>query len=124
MKETGKEFFTYSVIGIANTLVHWQLFFVCREFFHATQATSNTVAFIIAASGSFYLNAFFNFALPASLSRYAIFILCMGGLNWGIGRLADSWQLPGLITVSISSIVSLIIGFGVAKWLVFRRKAS
>jgi len=121
MTKTGQAFFTYGVIGIANTLIHWQLFFVFRELFHTTQATGNVLAFLIAASGSFYLNAFFNFAVPASLLRYATFMLCMGGLSWGVGNVADQWQWPGLATVSLFSIVSLLVGFALANWLVFRK---
>lgn len=120
MTPTGNAFFTYSVIGVANTLVHWQLFFVFREMFHATQATSNVLAFLIAASGSFYLNALFSFAMPASLKRYAVFMMCMGSLCWVIGTVADGWQLPGLLTVAVFSGVSLVIGFALSKWLVFR----
>lgn len=123
MTHTGKEIFTYSMIGIANTLVHWQVFFVFREMFHATHATSNALAFLMAASGSFYLNALFSFAMPASLKRYAVFMMCMGSLSWGIGTVADRWQLPGLLTVAVFSAVSLVIGFALSKWLVFRGDA-
>jgi putative flippase GtrA len=123
MTHTGKELFTYSMIGIANTLVHWQVFFVFREMFHATHATSNALAFLMAASGSFYLNALFSFAMPASLKRYAVFMMCMGSLSWGIGTVADHWQLPGLLTVAVFSAVSLVIGFALSKWLVFRGDA-
>lgn len=58
--------------------------------------------------------------MPASLGRYLMFMMCMGNLSLAVGALADRWQLPGIITLLGFSVVSLIIGFLLSKWLVFR----
>ncbi len=66
MNRLWKGFSSYTVIGIANTVIHWQLFFVFRAAFEFSQAMSNLFAFCVAASFSFYMNALYTFAMPAS----------------------------------------------------------
>jgi putative flippase GtrA len=41
---------SYTVIGVANTLIHWQIFFLLSVGFGLTQAASNLAAFCVAAS--------------------------------------------------------------------------
>ncbi|RMP59040.1 hypothetical protein ALQ18_00103 [Pseudomonas marginalis pv. marginalis] len=124
MNSAWKGFSSYTVIGVANTLIHWQLFFVLRGAFDLSQATSNLVAFCTAASFSFYVNALYTFATPASLPRYLVFMLCMGGLSLGVGVLADHWRVPGFVTVVVFSLISLVCGFFLSKWVVFRERAQ
>lgn len=123
-KKIWKGFSSYTMIGIANTLIHWQLFFVLRAAFGVSQAFSNFLAFCAAASFSFYANALFTFAMPASLGRYLTFMMCMGSLSLAVGGLADHWHLPGIVTVVVFSLTSLIVGFLLSKWLVFRVRES
>lgn len=123
MARLWKGFSTYTVIGIANTVIHWQLFFVLRAAFEFSQALSNFLAFCAAATFSFYVNAMFTFAMPASVARYVLFMLSLGGLALAVGWLADHWRLPGIVTVAVFSLISLVCGFALAKWLVFRQRA-
>lgn len=122
MTRLWKGFSSYTVIGVANTLIHWQLFFVLRTAFDLSQAASNFLAFCTAASFSFYVNAIYTFAMPASLARYLWFMACMGGLSLGVGGLADRWRLPGIVTVVVFSLVSLVCGFLLSRWWVFRER--
>ncbi len=117
-----KGFSSYAVIGIANTVIHWQLFFVCRTAFEFSQALSNFVAFCMAASFSFYMNTLYTFSLPASWLRYLAFMVCMGGLSLLVGALADRWHLPGLVTVAVFSALSLVCGFLLSRHVVFRER--
>ncbi|MBN2990426.1 GtrA family protein [Pseudomonas cedrina subsp. fulgida] len=114
-------FSSYTVIGIANTVIHWQLFFVFRAAFDLSQAASNLFAFCVAATFSFYMNALYTFAMPASWPRFGVFMLCMGALSLGVGWLGDRWHLHGLITVLGFSLVSLVCGFLLSRWVVFRQ---
>lgn len=120
MTRLGKEFPIYSLIGVANTLIHWQLFFVFRAAFDLSQASSNFLAFCVAASFSFYLNAIFTFAMHASLGRYLLFMACMGTISLALGWLGDCWGWPGMVTVLLFSLTSLVCGFLLSKWVVFR----
>lgn len=120
MTRLWKGFSSYTVIGVANTVIHWQLFFVLRAMCELSQAWSNFFAFCVAASFSFYVNAMFTFAMPASLPRYGLFMLCMGGLSLCVGWLADHWRTPGIVTVLVFSVASLVCGFLLSRWVVFR----
>ncbi|TFY88041.1 GtrA family protein [Pseudomonas nabeulensis] len=120
MPRLWKGFSSYTVIGIANTVIHWQLFFVFRTAFEHSQTASNFLAFCVAASFSFYVSALYTFALPASLGRYLQFMLCMGALSLAVGWLADRWHLPGIITVVVFSLLSLVCGFLLSRLIVFR----
>ncbi len=120
MSRFWKGFSKYTVTGIANTLIHWQLFFVFRAAFEFGQALSNLLAFGAAATFSFYVNALYTFAMPVSLNRYLLFMTGMGGLALAVGWLGDRVHLPGLVTVAVFSLLSLVCGFLWSKWLVFR----
>lgn len=124
MARLWKGFSSYTVIGIANTLIHWQLFFVFRVALDLSQAMSNFFAFCVAASFSFYVNAIYTFAMSASLARYLVFMACMGALSLGVGWLADRWGMPGIVTVMVFSVVSLVCGFLLSRWVVFRERGQ
>ena len=124
MTRLWKGFSSYTLIGIANTVIHWQLFFMFRAGFELNQALSNLLAFCVAASFSFYINALFTFDSPVSWGRYLMFMACMGGLSLAVGKIADNWNLPGIVTVVVFSLISLVLGFVLSKWLVFRVRAS
>ncbi|OPA93424.1 sugar translocase [Pseudomonas fluorescens] len=120
MSRLWKGFSSYTVIGVANTVIHWQLFFVFRTAFELSQAVSSLLAFCIAASFSFYANALYTFAAPTTVPRYVLFLLCMGSLSVSVGWLADRWHLPGIVTVMVFPLVSLVCGFLLSRWVVFR----
>lgn len=124
MTRLWKGFSSYTVIGIANTLIHWQLFSCSRPHWRTSQAVSNVLAFCVAASFSFYVNAIYTFAMPPSLPRYALFMACMGGVSLGVGWLADRWQVPGILTVAVFSLISLVCGFLLSRWVVFRERGQ
>jgi putative flippase GtrA len=120
MNKTWQEFATYAVIGIANSVIHWQLFFISRNAFELSQALSNFLAFCAAASFSFYANSLYTFEANASMARYLVFMASVGAISLGIGALADHWQWPGLVTLTMFSGISLIVGFLISKWLIYR----
>ena len=51
-------------------------------------------------------------------------MLCMGVVSLAVGWLADRWRLPGLVTVVAFSLVSLVCGFLLSKWVVFRERGQ
>ncbi len=124
MTRLWKGFSSYTVIGIANTVIHWQLFFVFRAALDLSQVVSNVLAFCVAASFSFYVNAIYTFSTPPSLPRYTLFIACMGSVSLGVGWLADRWQAPGIITVMVFSLISLVCGFLLSRCVVFRERGQ
>ncbi|MEO6675732.1 MAG: GtrA family protein [Pseudomonas sp.] len=120
MKALWKGFSTYTVVGLANTLIHWQLFFVLTTAAEFSQAASNFAAFCVAASFSFYVNALYTFDARVSVFGYLLFIGVMGIMSYGIGHMADTWRLHGLVTVTTFSLLSLMSGFFFSKFVLFR----
>ncbi|GAB6407094.1 GtrA family protein [Pseudomonas sp. MHK4] len=122
MRLSYKGLSSYCVIGVANTLIHWQIFFLLSVAFGLTQAASNLAAFCVAASFSFYMNALYTFDAKASFGGYLLFMLAMGALSLGVGHVGDVWRLHGLLTVVLFSALSLVFGFLFSKYVVFRER--
>lgn len=120
MKALWKEFSTYAVIGVANTLIHWQLFYVLTTAAELSQAVSNFSAFCVAASFSFYVNALYTIDSKTSIPAYLALMGGMGLLSYGIGHVADVLDWPGVLTVTLFSLLSLMCGFFFWKFVVFR----
>jgi putative flippase GtrA len=120
MKMSWKGFSSYAVVGVANTLIHWQLFFVLTTAADFDQAASNFAAFCVAASFSFYVNALYTFDAQLSILRYLLFVFVMAVLSYCIGLLADAWRIPGLATVTLFSLLSLMAGAFFLKFFMFR----
>ncbi|MEX3773620.1 GtrA family protein [Pseudomonas sp. MYb118] len=111
MKAFWKGFASYAVIGLANMLIHWQVFFVLTTAAELNQALGNFLAFCVAASFSFYVNALYTFDARVSVLRYLLFVGLMGAMSFGIGFAADSWGIRRLVTVATYSLLSLLLGF-------------
>ena len=122
MRLSWKGFSSYTVIGVANTLIHWQIFFLLSVAADFSQAISNLAAFCVAASFSFYMNALYTFDAKATPGGYLLFLGGMGALSLGVGHLGDVWKLHGLLTVAIFSALSLVFGFLFSKYVVFRER--
>lgn len=120
MKAIWRVFLTYSLVGLANTLVHWQIFFVLRVAMGLDQSISNLAAFCVAASFSHYLNALYTFEVRMSATGYVFFLCAMGTLSFTVGYLGDRWRLHGLLTVAVFSLLSLVFGFLLSRFVVFR----
>jgi len=122
MRLLWKEFSSYTVIGVAHTLIHWQIFFLLSVAAGFSQAVSNLAAFCVAASFSFYMNALYTFEAKGSVGGYLLFLLAMGGVSLGVGHAGDVWRFHGLLTVALFSALSLVFGFLFSKYVVFRER--
>ncbi|MDP9710512.1 UNVERIFIED_ORG: putative flippase GtrA [Pseudomonas fluorescens] len=119
-----KGFPAQTAIGLAATLVHWQVFFVLTSAVQLDQAASNFAAFCIAASFAFYMNALYTFETGTSVLAYLMFISVMGALSYGTGVIADAWSLPGLVTVSVFSLLDLLLGYCFFRFVLFRGRQA
>ena len=119
MKALWKEFSTYAVVGVANTLIHWQLFYVLRTAAEWTQAASNVSAFCVAAAFSLYVHALYTFDAKYSVLRYLVYLCFMGVMSFVVGHFADVWNLHGLVTVATFSFLSLICGWLFSRFFLF-----
>lgn len=120
MKALWKGFSTYAVVGLANTLIHWQIFYVLSTAAELSQAASNLAAYCVAATFSFYVNTLYTLDNKSSVVAYLLFIGFMGVMSYGVGLLGDLWQLHGLATVSLFSLLCLVCGFFFSNFVLLR----
>ena len=69
MKPLEKEFASYVLIGLFNTLIHGVVFLALHTGLVLNQAYSNLCAFAVAVTFSFYANARYTFNAQRSWSR-------------------------------------------------------
>ncbi|MBH3405268.1 GtrA family protein [Pseudomonas glycinae] len=122
MRILWKGFPAQTAIGLAATLVHWQIFFVLSSAVQLDQAASNFAAFCVAASFAFYMNALYTFETGTSVLAYLMFMSVMGVLSYGVGVFADSRNLPGLVTVSGFSLMNLLLGYCFFRFVLCRER--
>lgn len=120
MKALWKGFSTYAVVGLANTLIHWQIFYVLSIAAELSQAVSNFSAYCVAATFSFYVNSLYTLDSKVSMFWYVLFIGFMGVMSYGVGRLGDVYRLHGLVTVISFSLLCLVCGFFFSKFVLLR----
>ncbi|WMN68130.1 GtrA family protein [Vibrio parahaemolyticus] len=80
------------------------------------------VAFSIAVSCSYLLNAKFTFKAQYKPAEYAVYVLFMGFLSYLIGSFGDYLMLPSLISLITFSALSLVIGYRFSKFLFKKEK--
>lgn len=114
-----KQFSLYTLIGIANTAVHWLVFALFYSF-EFTQATSNLVGFLAASLFSFIVNSKITFKTELNLKRYLLFMLGMAVISIAVGYMGDVMNLHPIITLVLFSLISLVVGFLWSKFFVFK----
>ena len=116
------KFFRYAVVGCGNTLVHWLCFAVLLHLTRS-QAISNLLACLIAASFSFIMNARFTFQARLSGRKYIAFLAGMAGISFSTGLAGDLCALHPLFTLIIFSVICFVLGFLYSSYFVFRSDA-
>lgn len=114
-------FSRYATVGVLNTLVHWVVFFGLMGLLAMSTAWANLLAFCVAVTFSFFMNARFTFSTQATGKRYLLFIVFMGALSFGIGWLTDQLRLSPLVALVSFSLLSLVLGFLYSRYIVFTK---
>lgn len=114
------EFLRYGVVGIANTAVHAVVFFSLVSLLTLSQALGNCIAFFVAVTVSFFLNAHFTFRQRPTLSKFVRMTAVMALLSYASGRVGDVLSLNPVVTFLIWSAVSYVAGFLLTRYFVFR----
>lgn len=112
----------YVSISVLNTAVHWSVFFFLLYSATLNQAWSNFIAYMFAATFSFYANARFTFKAKISKRRYLSFVSFMAVLSFVMGNVADGVGMMPLVTMLLFSFVSLVLGFSYSHLVVFRER--
>lgn len=115
-----KDFSALLVIALVNGLIHWQIFFVFYSAAGLSQATSNLVAFCVAAAFSFYVNVLYIFEPGEPWRGYMLLNGLMGALSYGLGSIGDSLQSLAWMAVASYSLLGLAMGYGFFRFRSFR----
>ncbi|WLG26000.1 GtrA family protein [Pseudomonas lurida] len=110
----------YATVGVLNTAVHWLVFLLTFYVIGFEQSVSNFIAFCVAVSFSFVVNARFTFKRKATGVMYVAYIVFMGCLSLLVGAISDFFQFIPLMTLIVFSVVSLVVGFLFSKFIIFR----
>lgn len=116
-----KFFSKYTTIGILNTLIHWIMFAIFYRFI-ADQAICNFLAFCVAVTFSFIVNAKFTFNAQPTKYGYLQYVSIMASLSYIVGYILKNTNLPAIATPIIFSMISLIVGFFFSYFIIFRSK--
>ena len=112
----------YASISVMNTVVHWSVFFFLLYGATLNQAWSNFIAYLMAVTFSFFVNARFTFRARASKRRYLFFVSFMLVLSFVMGNFADEVGLEPLLTLVLFSLFSMVVGFSYSHLVVFRER--
>lgn len=112
-------FLRFMSVGVVNTAIHW-LSFALFVWFGCSQALANLMAFCLAVTFSFFVNARWTFGSQASAFRYMLYVGFMGTLATTVGWAADTTHLPALITLIGFSAISLVCGYAYSRFVVFK----
>lgn len=112
-------FAKYLTVGMVNTLIHWVTFFIALSM-GLMQSTANLIAFSMAVTFSFFVNARWTFEQQATAWRYILYVVFMGAMAFSVGYLADRLGLYPIITLVTSSAISLVCGFLFSRFVIFK----
>ena len=127
-REVALKAFSFAVVGLVNSVVDFGVFSIGYYAFGWPIIAANTMAWVVAVSGSYVLNAKITFAHESGrklgLRRYFGFALSQ--LAGFLGNTATVWCLVELLHVpawaaKVAAIaVSFAINFSLSHFLVFR----
>ncbi len=112
------QFMRYALVGLLNTGIHWGTFAATLPFTEH-QGTSNAISFCIAATFSYFCNAKFTFQAKPTGSRYFLFLAVMGLISYGTGYFAQQANLHPLVTLTLFTGISFVLGFLFSRFIVF-----
>ena len=109
----------YASVGVFNTMIHW-LVFAFLYSLGSSQSISNFVAFLVAVTFSFFVNAKFTFKAKVTSKKYLMYTVFLGTVSILMGKISDVIHLNPLFTLVLFSGTSLVIGFLYSRYVVFK----
>lgn len=122
MKQTLKEFFSYNLVGIVNTLFGFSLIFTLM-FLGISAVVANAIGYFFGAILSYYLNKKYTFKSKDNSHREAIKFFMVLGVSYLLNFLTLQWLLESInhyYAQLVSAIVYTLSSFILAKFFVFK----
>jgi putative flippase GtrA len=117
----------FALVGVANTTVDVAAFWILAALLGMPALLANVISFSLGALNSFVLNALVTFRHRTTQRRYSsqrlfaftvVTLVCLG-LSTLVLALALPF-LPSLAAKLVSVVATLVCGYALNSWLVFR----
>lgn len=73
MKETGREFLRFIIIGVVNTINYYVVYLLLHLVFNVYYMAAHITAFIVSLVVSFFLNTYFTFKVKPTWGKFLKF---------------------------------------------------
>jgi putative flippase GtrA len=124
---TVRRFGRFSVVGVANTLIHMMVAWGLVWGLNSPLLTANTIAFFVANLISFVANARLTFGTAVAWRRYPRFLMVSLTSLLASSVLVALAGLVGihyLLAIAASALLSAALGFALSRSFVFLRQDS
>lgn len=117
--------FKYALVGVANTLIDWIIYFVLAEFFHVDAWIANVVGYSVGTCASFVGNKFFTFKAKntktgVEFAKFvAVNIVSLVSSTGIIALLTSVLAVNKYIAKIVSTCVSMAINYMGSRFFVF-----
>jgi putative flippase GtrA len=117
---------SFALVGVVNTLIDLGVFLVARNVFELALVPANILAWLVAVSFSYALNAFITFAAESGRQlrwrAYATFVASgVVGVTASTATLVLlSYLIPELAAKLVAIGVSFLVNFALSHFVVFR----
>jgi len=121
------QFIKFSFVGLFNTLLDFFIYYSLSRWLGINFLIANAVAFICAATASYFLNRNITFKVKtvASIKEFGYYVL-LGAITLIIVETfmyfgVDVYKFNDLLTKFLATLISVLLNFTFSKWVVFRK---
>jgi putative flippase GtrA len=118
-----REFLTFCIIGVGNTLVHTAIVILLAGYLAVNQVYANICGFLAANFVSFVLNSTLTFRVPVAFRNYLKFLsssLVTLGIIVVLSSTAEYFEVNYLYALVGLIVLSPILNFLILKYFAFR----
>ena len=121
---------SFGMVGVVNTVVDAALFFLAIGYLTSSLVLANVLSWLVAVSGSYVMNSFTTFAAESggrlSWKSYLTFVASgiAGVVANTTALLIAAQYLPVWAAKGIAILVSFVVNFSLAHFVVFRSRPA
>jgi putative flippase GtrA len=123
---------SFAVVGVVNSVIDFGVFSFCYYYLNLPIVVANTIAWVIAVSGSYVMNSTITFAAESGrrLHIRGYFGFALSQIMGFFANTGTVWCLVELLSIpawaaKVAAIaVSFVVNFSLSHFLVFRARPS
>ena len=123
-QKTFIQFFSYNIVGIANTIVGFSIIFLLM-LFGVTATESNIIGYAVGSVVSYFLNKKYTFKSKKKSKKEALKFFTVLLISYGLNMLTLQWLLEFLnpyLSQIFAAIVYTLSSFILVKIVVFKEE--